>query len=486
MGPDTRSERHHDTMTPDEFRRHGAAVVEWIATYLEEVERYPVLSTVSPGDVRRTQPVRAPTEPEEFGTILRDFERDVLPGITHWNHPGFFAYFGISSTGAGILAETLAAALNVNGMLWRTSPAVTELEELALDWLRRMVGLPVDFQGHIQDTASTSTMVALAAARHRADAEVRTRGLCGRDVPRLRVYCSEEAHASVDKAAITLGLGLEGVRRVPTDGSFALRPDALERAIEQDRTAGIRPMAVVATIGTTSTTAVDPIPTIAEIARAHELWLHVDAAYGGAIAVLPEAREMVAGWERADSVVINPHKWLFVPIDCSALFLRDPDSVRRAFAILPEYLRNPEDAAGSNLMELGPALGRRFRALKLWMTIRSLGESGIQTLVREHVRLAGTFADWVRSEREWELACEPRFSTVAFRHVPPALGDAGIDERNARILRRVNASGRVFLSHTRVRGRLLLRLAIGNIGTREEHVALAWSLLREAAALEAD
>jgi aromatic-L-amino-acid/L-tryptophan decarboxylase len=472
-------------MPPDEFRRHAHAVVDWIADYLDRVDSLPVRSRARPGDLARSLPSDAPEEPEAFEAVLRDFEAKIVPGITHWNHPGFFAYFGITGSGPGILGETLAAALNVNAMLWGTSPAATELEERTLSWLRQMLGLPGVFAGHIQDTASTSTMVALAAAREVAGIDVRQRGLAGRSLQPLRLYCSEEAHSSIGKAAITLGIGLDGLRRIPTDDAFRLDPNVLEAAIRADLDAGYRPFCIVATIGTTSSTSVDPIERIAEICARHDLWLHVDAAYGGAAAVVPEFRHLMAGWERADSIVINPHKWLFVPIDCSALFVRDPDTVRRTFSLAADYLETVEAANVTNLMEYGPALGRRFRALKLWMTLRYFGRVGLADRIREHVRLSHRFAEWVGAADEWEVVAPVPFSTVCFRHRGANGSDDVADRLNQHILDRVNDSGEVFLSHTRLAGRLVLRLAVGNLRTEEHHVARAWDLLREAAEREA-
>ncbi|HUE97150.1 MAG TPA: pyridoxal-dependent decarboxylase, partial [Longimicrobiaceae bacterium] len=454
-------------MSPEELREQGHRVIDWIASYLEGAERRPVLSRAAPGEVARSLPSEPPRSGQEFAEILEVFDHAILPGITHWNHPGFMAYFGITGSGPGILGEALAAALNVNAMLWRTSPAATELEEVTLDWLRQMVGLPGEFRGHIQDTASTSTMVALAAAREAASVGAREEGLAGRDLPRLVIYCSEEAHSSVDRAAITLGLGLAGVRRIPTDDWVRMRTDALERSIAADLEAGARPIALVATIGTTSTTSVDPVPELAEIGRRHGLWLHIDAAYAGAAAVVPELRPLFAGWEAADSLVINPHKWLFVPIDCSALFLKRPEVLRRAFAILPDYLTTPEGETVTNLMKYGPALGRRFRALKLWMTIGYFGQEGIAARIAEHVRLARLFAGWVEGVPAWEVVAPVPFSTVCFRFAPAGLSNLEIDRLNAGILDRVNAGGEVFLSHTRLRGRMTLRLAVGNLRTEE-------------------
>jgi aromatic-L-amino-acid decarboxylase len=468
-------------MPPFELRRRGHEVFDWLAAYFEEIEAYPVLARVAPGDVAARLPLEAPEAPAGMEEIFSDFEEIILPGTTHWNHPGFFAYFGITASGPGILAETLAAGLNVNAMLWRTGPAATELEERSLDWLRQMMGLPPGFSGHIQDTASISTLVAIAAARERAAPEVRDEGLAGHGIPRPRLYCSAEAHSSVEKAAITLGLGRWGVRKITVDPGFRMDPAALRTAVAEDVAAGHMPFCVVATVGTTSTTSIDPVPEIAEICRAHGLWLHVDAAYGGAAAVVPEMRHVLAGCEHADSLVVNPHKWLFVPVDCSALFLREPERVRHAFSLVPDYLKTPEGESATNLMDYGPALGRRFRALKLWMVLRYFGREGLADRIREHLRLARLFAGWIEAEPGWRLAAPAPFSTVCFRFAPAGLDDAGADRVNEEIVETVNRSGEAFLAHTRIGGRVTIRLAIGNLRTTERHVSRAWELLRSAA-----
>ena len=464
-----------------DFRRHAAAALDRIAAYLEHPEAWPVLPRTAPGDVRAALPSAPPDAPEPMDRILADFDRLILPNTTHWNHPGFFGYFAISSSTPGIIGEMLAAALNVNAMLWRTGPAATELEQHVLDWLRQLMGLPHGWFGEINDTASTSTLYALAAARELdPDLRIREDGLSGRDLPRLRVYCSEEAHSSVDKAAITLGLGLSGVRRVATDAEHRLDPAALEAAIAEDRAAGIRPLAVVATVGTTSTTAVDPVPAIARICEREGLWLHVDAAYGGSAAVLPEMRWVLDGCERADSLVVNPHKWLFTPTDCSAFFTRRPDVLRRAFSLTPFYLTTAEGENAVNLMDYGVALGRRFRALKLWFVLRYYGREGLQAHLREHIRLARLFASWVDDAPDFERLAPTNFSVVVFRYHPPGHpGGEDLDAINEGLLHRVNATGEVFLSHTRVNGRYAIRLAVGNLRTTEAHVRRAWELLRE-------
>ena len=468
-------------MSPAELREHGRAVIDRIADYLAHPERVEVLPSLRPGDVREALPSSAPVEPEPFDRILADYDRLIVPYTTHWNHPGFFAYFGITASGPGILAEALAAALNVNAMLWKSGPAQTELEEVTLGWLRKMLGLPESFHGVINDTASSSTLYALAAAREATGLDIRARGLAGRDELRpMRVYCSEEAHSSVDKAVITLGLGAENVIRVGTDDEFRMDPEALRAAVRQDRARGYRPLAVVATVGTTGVTAVDPVPALADLCHHEGIWLHVDAAYGGSAAVVPELAHVLDGCDRADSLVVNPHKWLFVPIDCSVAYTRHPQVLRQAFSLTPEYLETGEQGV-TNLMDYGVSLGRRFRSLKLWFVLRYFGRRGIEEALREHLRLARLFARWVDDAEDAERLAPVPFSVVAFRFHPAGLDDEErLDHLNRAVLERVNASGEVFLSHTKVLGRYTIRLAIGNLRTEESHVRRAWELLREA------
>lgn len=432
--------------------------------------------------MRANLPNEGPERPESLDDALSDFREIVLPGITHWNHPGFFGYFSISGSGPGILGEMIAAALNVNAMVWRSSPAATELEEVVADWLRRWLGLPPTFDGVINDTASSSTLHALAAAREVAYPEVRAGGLFG--APHGRIYASEQAHSSVEKAVVTLGFGREGFRTVPTDGAHRMDADALRDAVRRDRDSGIRPVAVIATLGTTSTSSIDPVARIADVAEEFGLWLHVDAAYGGPAAMVPELRPLFDGWERADSVVVNPHKWLFTPVDCSLLYCRRPDDLVRAFSIVPEYLRSGNVDEVRNLMDYGVALGRRFRSLKLWLVMRAFGREGIVARLREHVALARGFAERVDAAEGWALVAPVPLATVAFRRVAPGLDPSAVDAFNHRILDRVNATGEVFLTHTAVDGRVALRLSVGNIRTRAEHVDRAWALLEEAARAE--
>lgn len=470
-------------MSADQFRRHGHAVIDWIADYLAAPERFPVLPSVHPGDVRASLPHSAPNHGESMDAILADFKNLVVPATTHWNHPDFLAYFANSSTGEGVLGEALAAALNVNAMLWRTSPAATELELVTLDWLRQMLGLPDGLFGVIGDTASSNTLYALAAAREmRPELRLRDKGMAGRsDLPPLAIYCSEEAHSSVDKAAMTLGFGLESLRKIPTDSGLRMSAEALRDAVESDRRNGRIPLATVATVGTTSTTAIDPVPAIAEICAGTGMWLHVDASYGGAAAILPEMRGVLDGCENADSLVVNPHKWLFTPMDCSILYTRRPELLKRAFQHVADYLVVTEGEGVVNLMDYGVALGRRFRALKLWFVIRSMGVEGMQALIREHIRIARRVAAAIDADPELERLADVNFSTVVFRHRPRGMSGARLDDHNQALLQRVLARRDVYLSHTKVRGRYALRIAIGNIHTTETHVRRALELLKEVA-----
>jgi aromatic-L-amino-acid decarboxylase len=482
----------------EDFRRAGTRAIDWIAGYFSEPEAYPVLSQVVPGAVKAALPKSAPARAEPIDEILDDFEKIIVPGITHWNHPKFFAYFSITGSEPGVLGELLAAALNVNGMLWQTSPAATELEEVTLDWLRQLLGLTERHRGVIMDTASVSTLCAIAAARHAlSDLDIREEGMAGRsDVPRLVMYTSEQAHSSVEKAALVLGLGKAGVRHIPTDEAFRMRADELAAAISADRAAGHRPFCVVATVGTTSTTSIDPVPKIARICEREDLWLHVDAAYAGVAAIVPEYQHVLEGCDAAQSLVVNPHKWLFTPIDCSVLYTREPDTLTGAFSLVPEYLRTTVEGSVTNYMDWGVSLGRRFRALKLWFVLRSFGRDGLAERIKRHIELAQRFAGWVDQDPEFERLAPTPLSVVCFRARPKGLpgtsqGDAGEDggdlnEFNEELLRRLNATGKVYLSHTILGGRFTLRLAIGNIRTTEEHVAEAWDLIRnEAASLAA-
>lgn len=476
-------------MSAEEFRRHGHRLVEWIADYFERVERLPVLAQVEPGELISKLPAAPPETGEPMGEIVADVDRLIVPALTHWSHPAFFAYFATSTSAPGIFGEMLSAAFDVKALLWRAAPAAQELEEVALSWLRQMIGLPESFGGIIYDTASVSTLHAIAAARESLGLRVREDGMSGRaDLPLLRLYTSEQSHSSVEKCVITLGLGQRSLRKIAADAEFRMDAAELARAIEEDRAAGRLPFCVVATVGTTSTSSIDPVPAVAEVCERERLWLHVDAAYAGSAAVVPELRHVLAGCERADSFTMNPHKWLFTPFDLSVLYTRRMDLLHRAFSLVPEYLRTLEEGRERvrNHSEYGVQLGRRFRALKLWMIIRYFGREGLAARIREHRRLAQLFASWIDSTPGWELLAPVPLSLVCFRACPRRDGETGeqsaarLDQLNERIMHAVNATGEAFLSHTKLNDRFTLRLAVGNIRTTERHVTRAWQLLQDA------
>ncbi len=479
--PQQRSRDPLGDMDPEVFRAEARRMVDWIADYLADGgRRYPVLSRVEPGEVASRLPATAPENAEAPGAVWKDFQEIVLPGVTHWNHAGFMAYFGITGSAPGILGELLSAALNVNGMLWRTCPSATELELVVLGWLREAVGLPGDFFGFLTDTASISSLLALAAARERAFPDIRTRGMSGRDdLGALTVYASDQAHSSVAKACLTLGIGLEGYRTIPHDAEYRMDPEALAAAIAADRAAGRLPLAVVATVGTTSTTSVDPVPAIAEICRKEGLWLHVDAAYAGSAAICSETRWCLDGCEKADSLVFNPHKWLFTPIDASALFTPHPEIFKRAFALVPEYLTTPVTGQVVDLMDYGVQLGRRFRALKLWWVLRTFGLEGIRQRLRHHMAMARDFADWVDDHPRLERLAPVPFSVVCFRAVAPGADAEELDAHNMGLLERINRSGEVFLSHTRLDDGIALRVAIGNLRTTRDEVTRLQAIIEQ-------
>ena len=475
-------------MDPAAFRAAAHVVADLMADYLESIEARDVFPAIEPGTLAPRFPSAAPDGPEPLDAILDDYRRLIEPNATHWQHPGFLAYFATTASGPGILGEMLTAVLGQNPMLWRTSPIGTELEQVVVGWLRDALGLPDAFDGLITDTASTSSLIALAGARQAAGIDAAAAGLAGRDdVPPLRVYASTQAHNSIDKACMTLGLGRASMHHIEADADDAMRPDALAEAIAADRAAGHRPIAVVATIGTTSSTSVDPVAAIADIAERERLWLHVDAAYAGAVAILPDRRAPFLGWERADSVVVNPHKWWFTPLDASLLLTRRTADLREAFSLVPEYLRTLDrEAPVRDVSELTPQLGRRFRALKLWIQLRWFGLDGLRRRIARHLEMAETFAAWVDADPAWERLAPVPFSTVCLRWrgdagAEPAMSDEALDARNAAIMDTVNRSGEVFLSHTRLDGRFTIRVSVGNLRTEPRHVERAWALLRDAA-----
>jgi aromatic-L-amino-acid decarboxylase len=471
----------------DEFRHLLHQVADWIADYRASVETRRVVPQHQPNAVMNQLPDAPPEVACPVDEILRDFDQIIMPGIVHWGHPAFLGYFATTTTAPGIIGEMIAAALNVSAMTWQTSPAATELEFVVLDWMRQMLGLPSDFHGVVYDTASVALLHALAAAREELGFDVRREGLAGRaDIPRLTIYASDQAHSSIEKAAITLGIGEANVRRIASDSKYKMDVDALRLSIEGDLGKGCRPLAVIATVGTTSATSVDPVPLIADICRNHQIWLHVDAAYGGAMALLEEGRYVMRGVERADSIVFNPHKWLFVPLDFSALYVRRPETLRRVFSLVPEYLRGDAERAGQivpNYMDYGIQLGRRFRALKAWFVIRAFGREGLAARIREACRLARLVADWINADERFELLAPIEMGIVCFRvstlnnRVTVNLSDVELNEVNERLLDHINATGMAYLTHTQLHGQLALRIAVGNVLTTERHLAQVWKII---------
>ncbi|HEV7242413.1 MAG TPA: pyridoxal-dependent decarboxylase [Thermoanaerobaculia bacterium] len=453
--------------TTTDFRASAHRAVDWIADYIDNIDSYSVLSRVQPGDIEK-QFASAPSEVgKPYDALFAEFQQKLLPGITHWNHPSFFAYFSITGSQAGVLGELLTAAINANGMLWKTSPSLTELETVALRWLRDAMGLPSNLFGIINDTASINVFLALAAAREATGLDIRGEGMTGRDLPPLRLYCSEHAHSSVDKGALALGFGAKNIVKIPSDEKFAMRADALSEAIAHDRAAGMLPCVIVATTGTTSTAAVDPVRAIGEIAQRENCWLHVDAAYAGSATIVPEFRFIWDGIEYADSIVTNPHKWLFTPIDCSVLYTRRPDVLRETFSLVPEYLKTT-DTAEINYMDYGLQLGRRFRALKLWLVLEHYGLDHLRNVIRGHVGFAVRLADELRKRDGVEVLSQS-FSVVVFR--------LRTDDETMEALERMNASGQLFVSHTKLRGQYAIRVAIGNGATEWGHVERILELL---------
>lgn len=464
-------------MEKETFRQFGYKFVDWVADYMTDVAQYPVVSQVKPGEIKAKIPSEPPLQGEPMDKIFEDFKKIIFPGITHWQHPSWFAYFPANNSPPSVLAELLTAGIGAQCMIWQTSPAAAELEEVVLEWLRQMLGLPEGMAGVIQDTASTATLVALLTAREKAtDFESNLKGL----KEPLIVYASEETHSSIEKGVKIAGFGRENLRFIPTDENFALIPEKLEEAVVEDKKRGLHPACVIATLGTTSSTAIDPLDAIGKICRRHNLWLHVDAAFAGTAAILPEKREMLKGAEDIDSFVFNPHKWMFTNFDCSAYFVRDPGDLIRTFEIHPEYLKTGIDAQVKDFRDWGIQLGRRFRALKLWFVIRSYGVEGLQNMVREHIRLAQLFKGWVEEHESFELMAPVSVSLVCFR-LNDGRPEQALNDLNKKLLERINSSGKVFLTHTTLRGKYTIRLVIGQRTTEERHVRDAWNLiLREA------
>src|SRR5438552_5845640 len=464
---------------PEEFRKQLHELADWIADFRENIESLRVAPNEKPGAVRAQLPAQPPEDGEPFEKIVSDVNRLIVPGMVHWSHPMFLGYFGWTTTAPAILGEIITAPLNVNAMTWRTCPAATELETVVIDWLRQWLGLPDEFGGVVYDTASVGIMHALAVAREQAAPSTRKLGLTNRDLPRFSIYTSDQAHSAAEKSAIALGIGEENVRRVPSDNEFRMEISTLRRMIAQDRQEAFQPLAVVATVGTTSSASVDPIPEIAKICREEKMWLHIDGAYGGAFAMVPEYKWVSRGWEMADSIVVNPHKTLFVPLDFSVLYVRDLERLRHVFTLVPEVLRGDTIEGEKNYMDYGIQLGRRFRALKAWVIWRSLGREGIVERLCEQIRLANLLASWIKKDNRFELAAPVSMGVVCFRFV--RVDKDEIDRSNSEIVERINSSGRAYLTQTKLRGRTVMRIGLGNVLTMEEHLRKAWEIIQETA-----
>jgi len=464
---------------PEEFRKQLHELADWIADFRENLGTLPVAPNNKPGAILAALPAKPPEECESFEEILADVDRVIVPGMTHWSHPMFLGYFGWTTTAPAILGEIITAPLNVNAMTWRTCPAATELETLVVDWIRQWMQLPQEFGGVVYDTASVGVMHALAVAREEAAPSVRKRGLVGAGAPVFRVYASEQAHSSAEKAAIALGLGEENLQRVPTDAHFCMDPSALREMITRDTQNNFKPLAVIATVGTTSTASVDPVREIAKICRENKMWLHIDGAYGAGFAIVPENKSLTSGWSEADSIVVNPHKSLFVPLDFSVLYVRGLERLRRVFTLVPEYLRGDTVEAQKNYMDYGIQLGRKFRALKAWVIFRSFGRDGMAARLREFVRLANVLAEWIQSDDRFELVAPVGMGVVCFRF--KGADENKIDQLNSEIVERINASGRAYLTQTKLRGRTVMRVGLGNVLTTEDHLRQAWEMICETA-----
>jgi aromatic-L-amino-acid decarboxylase len=470
---------HLGDVPMEQFRAQLHQLADWIADYREQIDRYPVAPASKPGTVTDQLPKQGPEQGESFEQIFADFKDIIVPGVLHWGHPQFAAYFGSTTTAPGLEGEILASAFNINAMTWRTCPAATELETVVVDWLRQWLQLSDEFAGVVYDTASIGIMHALAVAREEAAPGTREQGLTGRDLPRFRVYTSDQAHSSVEKAVIALGLGEENVRRVPTDGEFRMNLAELRNMIAQDRAEDFRPLACVATVGTTSTASADPVDEIARICRTEKIWLHVDGAYGAGLAILPEHRSITQGWNEADSIIINPHKMLFVPFDFSVLYVRNLERLRKVFTLVPEYLQGDTLPAEKNYMDYSVPLGRKFRALKAWMVFRTFGRLGIEQRIREHLRLARSLVDWIKADSRFELSAPVVMGVICFRFV--ASDPAEADELNSAIAEKVNTSGRAYINQTKLKGRTVLRVGLGNVLTTEQHLRNVWEIIQTAA-----
>ena len=461
-------------MPIEEFRKEGHKLIDWIADYFETIEEKPVLAKVKPGETRMLFPQDPPLEGEAFDKIFEDIDSKIMPGMTHWNHPGFMSYFNSTASAPAILGDFLSSAFNINGMIWKTSPASTELEEVTLNWLKKMLQLPERFFGIIYDLASVSSLHAIAAAREEAKTLYDDF-----NITKLKLYCSEQAHSSIEKSVITLGLNHESVEKISVDDQFRMNYGELNDRIKRDIENGLQPFCVVPTIGTTSTTSIDPLPEIVKVAKQYNLWIHVDAAHAGSAAILPEIRPILSGIEDADSIVMNPHKWLFVPIDLSVLFCSQPEKIKKAFSIIPEYLKTDEESEVINYMDYGIQLGRKFRSLKLLFLIKYFGVEGLQKIIREHLRLGEMFADFIDRHPNFERLAPTPLSTVCFRAVPNStMSENKLNNFNKSLMDGINSSGQIFLSHTKLNGKFTIRLSISGIRTTEKHLLEAWELIK--------
>lgn len=468
-------------MNSDQFRKHAHELVDWMADYLEEVEEYPVIPGIQPGDIIQQLPETAPEKEEDFYSVAEDFKKIIVPGMTHWQSPNFMGYFPANNSYPSVLAEMLTATLGAQCMSWLTSPAATELEEQTMEWLRKLIGLPGSFTGVIQSTASTSTLCALLMAREQAtDFDVNENGFQNAD--QMIIYCSSETHSSIEKDVKIAGFGRTNLRKIPVDEHYAMQPEALENSIRSDLENGCKPTAVVATIGTTGSTAIDPLEAIGGICTKYDLFLHVDAAYAGTALLLPEMRWMNRGIEYADSFVFNPHKWMFTNFDCSAFYVKDESLLIRTFTISPEYLKTPEDKRVKNYRDWGIPLGRRFRALKLWFVLRTFGREGLQQKVRHHIDLAQKLKLKINQHRNFELLAPAPLNTLCFRFHPSHISDAEkLNELNAALLRNIQESGKLFLTHTKLNGTFAIRIVIANTQVHNRHVDEAWDLIQSLA-----
>ena len=465
-------------MDTKQFRKNGHVMVDWIADFMDSIEKYPVSPDLQPGEIKALLPKNVPAKGEKMEDIINDFQNIILPGITHWQHPCWFAYFPANNSPPSILGEFLTAAIGAQCMIWKTSPAAEELEEVMMEWLRKMVGLPEEMAGVIQDSASTATLVALITAREKASGfKINNLGF----VEQLTVYCSEEAHSSVVKGAKICGYGKNNIRLIPADENFAMDPEKLEKSILEDKTNGLKPACVCATLGTTSSAGIDPLDKIGPICNKHDLWLHVDAAYAGTAAILPEKRWIMNGVEYADSFVFNPHKWLLTNFDCSTYFVKDVNILKKTFEIHPEYLKTGVDEVVNNYRDWGIQLGRRFRALKLWFVLRSYGVEGLQNMVREHIQLAQVLKQWIEDDNHFELMAPVDFSLVCFRLKQKNMSENEVNELNRQLLESVNQTSRTLLTHTTLKGKYVIRFCIGQRTTKEEHVRSIWKLITEKA-----